>query len=232
MEFGNYQHEGLKLLGHKTGVCSLIFGTLILSFWTLRKKDSKSKGVQDKRVNKSTTVNSEEQNDNEIGSIHDTDILTLNTDDSNTEIKRNEGIDVNQYVNRKENNEIEKTKSTKRNNKGLNKKLVMVVLPLLVLLIIGYFSLYYYPHNGTWQARVYLRKVTLKMDKGEGTFKIGSGRDYDAIIFEPNKKVTTIGIDGSSNKINVNKGVLIIELIDFYSSGLGKMNDVLHFKKK
>lgn len=227
LEFGNYQHEGLKALGIKTGVGSLLFGISILAIRFLKEK-GKNKGALDLGSQNSTDDNAQTY------STNDEDVQQLSMVDntkSNTEINNNVDEKTKSYFKNHKDIESKMSKPNKLSKKAPVKKLI-VIMVLIVAILTVYFNFFYYPHDGRWETELYSREILLKVDKGEGIFKIGNTKGYDVLIFEPNKKNTTIGINGSSNKIDINKGVLMIELNNLYTSELGESNEVLYFKKK
>ncbi len=156
----------------------------------------------------------------------------VNNSKLNTELNNHEEETEKSYIKNYKDKESEMSKLSKSSKKAPSKKLIFVVMVLIVAMSIAYFNFFYYPHDGRWETELYSREIILDVDKGEGIFKIDHSKGHDVLIFEPNKKNTTIGINGSSNKIDVNRGVLIIELDNLYTSELGELNEVLYFKRK
>ena len=139
------------------------------------------------------------------------------------------------------NSTIDQEKTTFRNSntkvsdrRKLTPKMKLVIIGILSIVIASFifFNFLYYPHNGSWEADFYGKKVVLKLDKGEGVIGISYDPDQKVILYDPNKRETTAGIDGKTNNIKVNKDVLVIEMSGVYLKGLGLLDDDLYFKKK
>lgn len=190
--------------------------------------DGKIRGIAPEIGHGITSIHLKPAKDEDIEKLK---LLISSNDVSNTHTIKNEVVNGNPETINQENSKIEKTRSVLKNNKKFSKRLAIAVMSLVVILLIGYFNFFYYPHNGRWETELYSRKVILDMDKGEGTLKIGHRKGYDVIVFDPNKKNTTMGINGSSNNVDVNRNVLVLELENLYTSELGELNEVLYLKR-
>lgn len=208
-QYIGFSHEGLQTLGTMIGVGYLLLG-LFISVPIVSKRIRLSKAQGQKNKSEEQLVSNYNKHDHEIPVES-----RISTIDQEKTTFRNSNTKVS-------------------DRRKLTPKMKLVIIGILSIVIASFifFNFLYYPHNGSWEADFYGKKVVLKLDKGEGVIGISYDPDQKVILYDPNKRETTAGIDGKTNNIKVNKDVLVIEMSGVYLKGLGLLDDDLYFKKK
>ena len=249
-KYSEAQHEGIRTLGTSLGLGAGAIGAIILVKIYGEKRKIATVSTEDIATNlsgklnqniKETTISPERLTTSSIDTSTakevDRGIISQEKLDKNDSEDHSDNAN-NKFISWNDNtNNIEQPlKSANKITLGNRKKILIVSATIIVLLVL-YLNLFYYPHDGEWETILYSRKIGLNLKKGEGVLEIyrpdssfGVANTKDILLFEPHKRETTAGIAGRSNRINVSGNVLILEL-EGIDTVLGKLDETLYFKK-